>query len=178
MLSARLQAEFPPHGLPGDETLVPGTSLVSAQQCRGGQQRMRDALLLIARSSAGGSQHRRVSPAPETPLKPGVAPGAAPLTPTLSVNRVLPPHTASSCGRGAFVSPADCAMAITTGCSSRAPGSAPLESPVRRRQAALRGLEAAKAEMACAMQQLRACACDLRVQRPPESAGVADAQSP
>ena len=176
MLSNRPQAER--HGEPGNESLALSTSLVATESRRGGQQAIRDALLLIARSSAGAALLRQPTPALQTPVKPGTAPDAAPVTPMLSVGRLLPPRTASPHIQGTAASPTDSAMAITTRVSSRAAGAALLASPVRRRQAALSDLEAAKAKMADAMRQLRTCACELRIDLPAVSVGVVDAHSP
>ncbi len=113
-----------------------------------------------------------------TPIKPDAAPDAVPLTPVMSVNRMLPLPPESPRSRGTDTGSADCVVAATTRCSSSAPTAALLESPVRRRQAALTGLQAAKAEMAYAMEQLRACACELRIQLPANSAGGVAAHSP
>ena len=136
---------------------------------------MRDALRLIARSSADAQQH---SPARQTLMKPAAAPCAAAVTPVTLVGRLLPPHTASLRSQNTAASPAECALATMNRTTSRAPVAALLESPVHRRQAALTDLQAAKDEMACAMQHLRACALDLRVQLPAEAVSVPREHSP
>jgi len=139
---------------------------------------MRDALLLIARSAGGAMQRGRMAPVLQTPSRPNAALDAAPQTPMASVKGLLPPPSTSPRSPGTAASSAGCAAAIANRFSSSAAGAALLKSPDRCRQTALTNLQAAKAEMAGAVQQLRACACELRIQLPADSVGVVDSHSP
>ncbi len=127
----------------------------------GGQQGIRDALLVIARSAA--------CPMPHSSAAPGLC------TPTKSV--ALSEHETAATG---FITPAARRR------SSRQSGGSPavsqwspqgsgiaavrLESPVRRRKTALAELQSAKLELARALEQLRDCAGESPARPPPDAA--------